>query len=86
MDNKPTENNDYIGGTSFCCTGKSLSELSNSNSGKSENAEFEDNVYFCHPDHLGSTCLITNFDGEITQSVAYIPYGEVFKRIEKLFE
>ena len=78
VDNKPTENNDYIGGTSFCCTGKSLSELSNSNSGKSENAEFEDNVYFYHPDHLGSTCLITNFDGEITQSVAYIPYGEVF--------
>ncbi|MBR2262194.1 MAG: hypothetical protein IJ916_10930, partial [Paludibacteraceae bacterium] len=78
VDNKPTENNDYIGGTSFCCTGKSLSELSNSSSGKSENTEFEDNVYFYHPDHLGSTCLITNFDGEITQSVAYIPYGEVF--------
>ena len=27
---------------------------------------------------MGSTNLITNFDGEITQSVAYIPYGEVF--------
>ena len=31
-----------------------------------------------HVDHLGSTALVTDIDGEITQHVAYIPYGEVF--------
>ena len=35
-------------------------------------------LYFYHSDHLGSTSLITNFDGEVTQHVEYIPYGEVF--------
>ena len=35
-------------------------------------------TYFYHPDHLGSTSMVTNIDGEITQNVVYIPYGEVF--------
>ncbi|MBP5454984.1 MAG: hypothetical protein J6Y37_00610 [Paludibacteraceae bacterium] len=36
------------------------------------------NTYYYHPDHLGSTSMVTNIDGEITQNVVYIPYGEVF--------
>ena len=36
------------------------------------------NTYFYHPDHLGSTSIITNSYGEITQNISYIPYGEVF--------
>ncbi len=35
-------------------------------------------TYFYHPDHLGSTSLVTNFYGEITPNISYIPYGEVF--------
>ncbi|MBP3717500.1 MAG: hypothetical protein J6I79_08405 [Paludibacteraceae bacterium] len=35
-------------------------------------------LYFYHPDHLGSTAMVTNEDGHITQNVVYIPYGEVF--------
>ncbi|MBO4807382.1 MAG: hypothetical protein J5554_15300, partial [Paludibacteraceae bacterium] len=35
-------------------------------------------TYFYHPDHLGSTSLVTNSYGEITQNISYIPYGEVF--------
>ena len=35
-------------------------------------------IRFYHPDHLGSTTVITDLDGEVTQNVAYIPYGEVF--------
>jgi len=31
-----------------------------------------------HTDHLGSTALVTDIDGEVTQHVAYIPYGEIF--------
>ncbi|MBR4841059.1 MAG: RHS repeat-associated core domain-containing protein [Paludibacteraceae bacterium] len=35
-------------------------------------------IYFYHPDHLGSTSIITNSYGEITQNISYIPYGEIF--------
>ena len=31
-----------------------------------------------HVDHLGSTSLVSDAEGLITQHVAYIPYGEVF--------
>lgn len=47
-------------------------------SGDKEMPEYEKSIFFYHPDHLGSTTIITNFEGEITQSVAYVPYGEVF--------
>ncbi|MBP5457299.1 MAG: hypothetical protein J6Y37_12435, partial [Paludibacteraceae bacterium] len=75
--NKPEINEDYVGGQSFCCGDKPLAELPQ-NAGNSENAQFEENIYFYHPDHLGSTSMVTNIDGEITQNVVYIPYGEVF--------
>ena len=35
-------------------------------------------IRFYHPDHLGSTTVVTDLDGEVTQNVAYIPYGEIF--------
>ena len=34
--------------------------------------------YFYHPDHLGSSSIITNLAGAIEQHLEYIPYGEVF--------
>jgi RHS repeat-associated protein len=34
--------------------------------------------YYYHSDHLGSTSLITNLDGEVVQHVEYVPFGEVF--------
>ena len=37
-----------------------------------------DNIRLYHVDHFGSTSLVTDIDGEITQHVAYIPYGEIF--------
>ena len=37
-----------------------------------------DNIRLYHTDHLGSTALVTDLDGEVTQHVAYIPYGEIF--------
>ena len=36
------------------------------------------NSYFYTGDYLGSTALVTDNDGNVVQSVAYIPYGEVF--------
>jgi RHS repeat-associated protein len=34
--------------------------------------------YYYHSDHLGSTSVITNLDGELVQHVEYVPFGEVF--------
>lgn len=34
--------------------------------------------YFYHTDHLGSAIYITNAIGDITQYVAYMPFGETF--------
>ncbi|MDD4712327.1 MAG: toxin TcdB middle/N-terminal domain-containing protein [Bacteroidales bacterium] len=34
--------------------------------------------YFYHSDHLGSSSLITNLDGNIVQHLEYVPFGEVF--------
>jgi len=33
--------------------------------------------YFYHSDHLGSSSLITDAKGSVTQHVEYVPYGEV---------
>ncbi|MFT3919997.1 SpvB/TcaC N-terminal domain-containing protein [Cloacibacterium sp.] len=38
----------------------------------------EKDVYWYHPDHLGSSSFITGLDGEVTQSIEYFPSGEVF--------
>ena len=35
-------------------------------------------TYFYILDHLGSTSMILDVDGNISQSVTYIPYGEIF--------
>ncbi|MBQ1973357.1 MAG: hypothetical protein II222_03300 [Paraprevotella sp.] len=76
--NKPRELNDYVGGQSFCCGEKEL--VSNNQTGDNtfETPDYEHLIFFYHPDHLGSTALVTDNSGNVVQSVAYIPYGEVF--------
>jgi RHS repeat-associated protein len=39
---------------------------------------YEQNQYFYHPDHLGSTNYITNIFGRVCQHQEYVAYGEVF--------
>ena len=34
-------------------------------------------TYFYIHDHLGSTSMVLDVDGNISQSVTYIPYGEI---------
>jgi len=34
--------------------------------------------FFYHPDHLGSTAIITNESGSITEETAYEPFGSLF--------
>jgi len=36
------------------------------------------NIYFYTGDHLGSTSMVLDADGNISQSVIYIPNGEIF--------
>ena len=37
-----------------------------------------EHTYFYILDHLGSTSMVLDVDGNISQSVTYIPYGEIF--------
>ncbi len=39
----------------------------------------EDNfVYFYHPDHVGSTSYVTDYDGALYEHVQYFPFGETW--------
>ena len=42
------------------------------------NDDYEKMQFFYHPDHLGSSSYITNLDGEVSQHIEYVPFGEVF--------
>ena len=42
------------------------------------NDDYEKMQFYYHPDHLGSSSYITNLDGEVSQHIEYIPFGEVF--------
>ena len=41
-------------------------------------AKNSENTYFYIHDHLGSTSMVLDIDGNISQSVTYVPYGEIF--------
>lgn len=41
----------------------------------SKNSE---NTYFYFLDHLSSTSMVLDVDGNISQLVTYVPYGEIF--------
>ncbi|MFV0536236.1 MAG: RHS repeat domain-containing protein [Dysgonomonas sp.] len=68
------DNDDYVNGQGFCCddTPKTKSFAANAN----DNPELFQ--YYYHSDHLGSSSLITNLDGEVVQHIEYVPFGEVF--------
>ncbi len=38
----------------------------------------EDDIYFYHSDHLGSTSYVTDADANPTQFVCYLPFGQAF--------
>jgi hypothetical protein len=63
-----TDNDDYVNGGGFCCD-----DSSQLRAGTNDNPELYQ--YYYHSDHLGSTSLITNLDGEIVQHVEYVPFG-----------
>ncbi|MDR2948024.1 MAG: hypothetical protein LBV71_02330, partial [Prevotella sp.] len=69
-----TDNDDYVNGSGFCCD--DTPRLKSFDPGKNDNPELFQ--YYYHSDHLGSSSLITDLDGEVVQHVEYVPFGEVF--------
>ena len=43
-----------------------------------DNDDYEKMQFYYHPDHLGSSSYITNLNGEVSQHIEYVPFGEVF--------
>ena len=79
------DNNDYVNGQGFCCDdgtpeaaqAKAMARAATDGNFK-PNEEYEKMQFYYHPDHLGSSSYITNLDGEVSQHIEYVPFGEVF--------
>ena len=41
-------------------------------------ARAQELLYYYHTDHLGSSTLVTDGNGQLVQQIEYLPYGEVF--------
>ena len=78
------DNDDYVNGQGFCCndgTPEAAQERARTraaNGNFKPNDDYEKMQFFYHPDHLGSSSYITNLDGEVSQHIEYVPFGEVF--------
>ncbi|GHV45005.1 hypothetical protein FACS1894180_7040 [Bacteroidia bacterium] len=69
------DNDDYVNGQGFCCDDTPQNAPARVPSSNDNPELFQ---YYYHSDHLGSTSLITNLDGEVVQHIEYVPFGEVF--------
>ena len=80
------DNDDYVNGQDFCCNdgtpeaaqARAMARTRAVNGNFKPNDEYEKMQFFYHPDHLGSSSYITNLDGEVSQHIEYVPFGEVF--------
>ena len=78
------DNNDYVDGKGFCCNDGSLEAAQARVMARAmknnfqEGDTYEKMQFYYHPDHLGSSCYITNLEGEVVQHIEYVPFGEVF--------
>jgi RHS repeat-associated protein len=62
-------------GQGFCCEDAPQNAPARAPSANDNPELFQ---YYYHSDHLGSTSLITDLDGNVVQHVEYVPFGEVF--------
>jgi len=46
------------------------------NSNPNGNTPFEKDIYFFHPDHLGSSNYVTDLNGKLYEHLEYFPFGE----------
>jgi len=80
------DNDDYVNGQGFCCNdgtpeaaqARAMARTRAANGNFKPNDEYEKMQFYYHPDHLGSSSYITNLDGEVSQHIEYVPFGEVF--------
>ena len=85
------DNDDYVNGQGFCCddntpeaaqaramAGTRAARTKAIDGNFKPNDDYEKMQFYYHPDHLGSSSYITNLDGEVTQHIEYLPFGEVF--------
>ena len=78
------DNDDYVNGQGFCCNdgtpeaAQARVRTRAANGNFKPNDEYEKMQFYYHPDHLGSSSYITNLDGEVSQHIEYVPFGEVF--------
>ncbi|GHT17526.1 hypothetical protein FACS189429_1800 [Bacteroidia bacterium] len=69
------DNDDYVNGQGFCCDDTPQNAPARVPSSNDNPELFQ---YYYHSDHLGSTSLITDLDGNVVQHIEYVPFGEVF--------
>ena len=80
------DNDDYVNGQGFCCNdgtpeaaqARAIARTRAANGNFKPNDDYERMQFYYHPDHLGSSSYITNLDGEVSQHIEYVPFGEVF--------
>ena len=80
------DNDDYVNGQGFCCNdgtpeaaqARAMARTRAVNGNFKTNDDYEKMQFYYHPDHLGSSSYITNLDGEVSQHIEYVPFGEVF--------
>ena len=70
-----TDNDNYVDGKGFCCNDAPTLRSGAIGNGNDNPELFQ---YYYHSEHLGSSSLITNLDGDVVQHVEYVPFGEVF--------
>ncbi|MDH6353690.1 RHS repeat-associated protein [Dysgonomonas sp. PH5-45] len=72
------DNNPYTGGHACLCENDlPVSPMASSTNGLAVPKE-ERHQYFYHGDHLGSTTITTDANGDMAQSIQYTAFGEVF--------
>ena len=75
------DNDDYVNGKGFSSDddtpetsqARAMVKTRAGEAGTNERLQF-----YYHHDHLGSSSYITNLDGEVSQHIEYVPFGEVF--------
>jgi len=65
---------DIYAGTSRIASKLLRQDVPNSN--PNGNTPFEKDIFFYHPDHIGSTNYVTDLNGKLYEHMEYFPFGE----------
>ena len=68
----------YNDGTPEAAQARAMARTRTANDNFHDKDNYEKMQFYYHPDHLGSSSYITNLDGEVSQHIEYVPFGEVF--------